>query len=375
MSSLATPNDEDSAIHLTKAATARSHVGPACEKCGASINAHEALVCRKCGWYASIGSFVEIDQNWESDTEVETPAEESLRMPAWGWTMIACVVAVVAESIAARVLTVEGSALRTTWSVTQLFVGMSLAFVCHFTAFVLLMREVSDAGLLDIILKPIKPWILRVHELPTYQWLCHVGISSVVAVLMSLVVIGGIPYERLLDWGFKKPVKKDLMGAIMSEVQGEGEEKPLEEAVQDFAGKQNLDDKKPKKPAKPTEPKERQEDDCLIIGYRANSEGLVYSLFLAGENFGKLQYVGQVTPQLSVKELRELTEQLSAHQAHEPFVKVQLEGVTWVDPKFACRVSYAKKSKKGGLLDIQFESLMGEISGIATPSVTPEEEK
>jgi len=374
MSSLATPNDEDSAIQLTKAATARGHVGPACEKCDAPINVNEALVCRKCGWYASIGSFVELDQNWECDSEVEAPAEEPLKMPTWGWTMIACVVAVVAESIVARVITMEGSALRTTWSVTQLFVGMSLAFVCHFTAFVLLMREVSDAQLLDIILKPIKPWIVRVRELPRYQWLCHVGISSVVAVFMSLVVIGGLPYEKLWDWGFKKPVKKDLMGAIMSEVQGEGEEKPLEEAVQDFAGKQNLDDKT-KKPTKPTEPKERQEDDCVIIGYRANSEGLVYILFLAGENFGKLQYVGQVTPQLSVKELRGLTEQLAAHQAHEPFVKIQMEGVTWVDPKFTCRVSYARKGKKGGLFDIKLEALMGEIEAIAPQPEKLQEEK
>lgn len=375
MSSLATPNDEDAAIHSLKSASARGQVGPACEKCGAPINAHEALVCRKCGWYASIGSFVEIDQNWESETEATALAEESMRMPAWGWTMIACVVAVVVESIAARVLTVEGSAARTTWSVTQLFVGMGLVFVCHFTAFVLLMRDVSDAGLLDIILKPIKPWIRRVHELPTYQWLCHVAVSSAVAVLMSLVVIRGIPYENLLDWGLKKPVKKDLMGAIMSQVQeGEGEEHSLEEAVQDFAGKQNLDDKQPKKPAKATEPKERQQDDCVIVGYRANSEGLVYTLFLAGENFGKLQYVGQVTPQLSVKELRELTEQLAAHQAHEPFVKMQMEGVTWVDPKFACRVSYARKGKKGGLFDIKLESLLGEIAAGTAPTEEKKEE-
>ena len=32
---------------------------------------------------------------------------------------------------------------------------------------------------------------------------------------MSLVVIGGIPYERLWDWGFKEPPKQNLMGAVM----------------------------------------------------------------------------------------------------------------------------------------------------------------
>lgn len=374
MSSLSTPENEDSATQLLKPADADQKFLPTCEKCGAGIQSKESLVCRRCGWYASIGSYVEIDQAWEDIPEAQPQEVPSFKMPDWAWVMIGCVTAVVAESIAARVLTTEGSAERTTWSVTQLFLGGSLAVVCHLTAFILLMREVSDAQLLDIILKPIKPWILRVHELPTYQWITHTAVSSLVAVLMSVIVIGGIPYERLLDWGFNKPVKKDLMGAIMDETKKvEGEEKSLEEAVQDFAGKADADnmDKKPK--AKPsTEPKERKQDDCVIIGYRENAEGLPYVILLAGENYGKLQYVGQFTPQLSIKELRDLSDKLADIKAFEPFVKVQMEGVTWVKPKIACRVSYARKGKKGGLFDIKLESILGEISAAAPPT---EEEK
>jgi hypothetical protein len=374
MSSLATPNNEDSATHLLKSASARRQGLPTCDKCGATIDSQGSMVCRSCGWYASIGSYVEIDQNWECDSTAQTQQEQPLKMPEWGWVMIGCVVAVVAESIAARVLTAD--AARTRWSVTQLFVGGSLLAVCHLTAFILLMREVSDAQLLDIILKPIKPWIRRFHELPEYQWISHTAVSSLVAVLMAVIVIGGIPYEKLLDWGFKKPVKKDLMGAIMEEVnKGEGEEKPLEEAVQDFAGKAGTDDTKKPKTKPKTEPKERKQDDCVIIGYRENSEGLAYVLLLAGENYGKLQYVGQVTPQLSVKELRELSNQLAAIKTFDPFVRIEMEGVTWVQPKVTCRVSYARKGKKGGLYDIKLESLMGEIETIAPPVEEPKEKK
>lgn len=345
---------------------------PTCEQCDASIDTHESLVCRKCGWYASIGTFVEIDQAWEGEAGVvASPAPESLKIPAWGWTMIACVTVVVVESIAARLLTVEDSVLRTTWSVTQLFVGGVIALTCHLVTFVLYSREVSEAGLLDIILKPVKPWIVRVHELPQYQWLCHAGISSVVAVIMSFLVIGGLPYERLWDWGFKKPVKQNLVGAILDQAKNaNGEEKPLEEAVQDFAGRSGVDNEgkaKPKPQVAP-EPQERKFDDCLIIGYRANSEGLVYLLLLAGENLGKLQYVGQVTPQLSIKELRELTDKLAAHTTFEPFVKLQMDGVTWVKPKFICRVSYARKGTKGGLYDIKLESFLGEVGVVDTAS-------
>jgi hypothetical protein len=372
MSHTISPNDEDSAIEILDEAQ-RSNLGPACDKCGAPINSHDSLVCRKCGWYASINSYVEIDRAWESDGDGAEQAEEKFSVPTWAWTMIACVVAVIVESIAARILTTDGSSERTVWSVTQLFVGMSLAGVCHLTAFILLMREVSDFGLLDIILKPVKPWIMRVNELPAYQWICHLGASSLVAVLMSLLVIGGIPYEKLLDWGTKKPVKQDLMGAVMDQAKKiEGEEKPLEEAVQDFAGKQDVtDEDKPK--AKKVEPKERRQDDCVIIGYRPTSEGIVYQLLLAGENYGKLQYVGQVAPQLSLKELRELTAQLAVHKAHEPFVKMPLdEGVVWLKPRMACRVSYSRKGKKGGLFEIKLESMLGEI-GPAAP--VEEEEK
>jgi hypothetical protein len=373
MSQSTLPSNDDSTSELILPMNDERPVTPTCDKCGANIDTKDALVCRKCGWYASIGSFVEIDQAWEGEEDPASQESESLKMPAWGWTMIACVVMVVVESIAARLLTADGSAARVTWSVTQLFLGAAMAATCHLIAFILFNREVTDVGLLDIILKPVKPWLLRVRELPAYQWVCHTAVSSLVAVIMSFVVIGSLPYEKLWDWGFEKPVKQNLMGAILDQAkQGEGEEKPLEEAVQDFAGQAGADGKEPPKPKIAPESKERKFDDCLIIGYRANSEGLAYILLLAGENFGKLQYVGQVTPQLSIKELRDLSDQLAAHESFEPFVKVEMDGVTWVKPKFTCRVSYARKGKKGGLYDIKLESFMGEIGSVGAPPAAEE---
>ncbi len=362
MSMLLTPNDEDS-IDLLES-TSHEEIGLSCEKCGAGIDAHDTLVCRKCGWYGSIGSFVEIDQRWEGNEDSQDEETSIFKLPAWAWTMIACVAVVIAESFAARVLTTADSPERTIWSVTQLFTGITLFAVCQFTAFVMYMREVSDAGLLDLFLKPIKPWIMRVRELPRYQWLCHLAVSSYVATNMSFTVIGGLPYEKLWDWGIQKPVKQNLVGAIVSQAQSiEGEEKPLEEAIKDFAGTQNLNGKGGKKPKKNStaEPKPRQQEDCLIVGYRTNAEGLVYNLYLAGESVGTLQYVGQVAPRLSVNELRTLSEQLATYQANTPFVTIPDEGVQWVKPRFTCRISYASKGQKGRLYDLKFESLLGEV--------------
>lgn len=369
------PSDEDSAISVIPEELESDSSLPACEKCGALIDSNESLVCRKCGWYGSIGSFVEIDQNWEdssdgdAEQQVTSEISQAFQMPEWAWLMIGCVATVIVESVAACFLTTAESIARTRWSLIQLMIGGIVAAVCHFAAFILLIRDDSDVGLLDILLKPIRPWLLRIHELPAKQWVCHAAVSGVVAVIMSVLVIGGIPYERLWDWGFAKPVDQDLMGAIAEQVQkAEGKDQSLEEAVQELGGSQNLSDSEGTKKKVVEKPAGRSETDCVIIGYRANEAGIVYYLVLAGENFGRLQHVGQVVPQMSVRELKALGDQLATYMTYEPFVPLQMEDVTWVEPRIACRVSYARKGKKGGLFGTKLEEILGEIAApIAQP--------
>ena len=96
------------------------------------------------------------------------------------------------------------------------------------------------------------------------------------------------------------------MNAIAAQAQ-EGSDQSLEEAVQDMAGSQNLSEhagKAKKKIDTDEKPVERFEEDCVIIGYRANEAGIANYLVLAGENFGRLQHVGHVVPQLTVRELK-----------------------------------------------------------------------
>ncbi|TWU23776.1 hypothetical protein [Bythopirellula polymerisocia] len=375
------PSEEDSLIDvISEEVTSDNPSLPTCEKCDSLINSNDSLVCRKCGWYASIGSFVEIDQSWEASSDPDadqilaSEESESFRMPEWAWVMIGCVTVVIAESIAARYLTEAGSIARTRWSLVQLLIGGIAAAICHFVAFILLIRDDSEVALLDVLLRPLRPWALRVHELPDRQWICHTAISGIVAVLMSVLVIGGIPYERLWDWGFGKPVNQDLMGAIAEQAQkGNGKDQSLEEAVEELGGSQNLSDDEGKNKKAAKKPTERKEDDCVIIGYRANEAGIVYLLVLAGENFGHLQHVGQVVPQLPIRELKALGDQLSTYKTFDPFVRLQMDNVIWVEPKIACRVSYARKGKKGGLFDTKLVAILGEID-IATGDDAPAEE-
>ena len=224
----------------------------------------------------------------------------------------------------------------------------------------MLLRYESDTKFLDAILRPIKSWESIFCELPKRQWAVHVSFSGIVAAALAMLVIGGIPYHRLLDWGIKAPAKQDLVGAIASMAEESDDDKTLEEAVEEFAGRPDFDDKKKKK--KKPAPLKRQEEDCLILGYQANDEGLIYSLMLAAEFNGHLHYAGSVSLRLPLEELREISDRLAAHRAKRPFVKALVEGAEWVKPKFLCRVSYLRKGKQGGLYQAEFETMLSEVN-------------
>ena len=346
--------------------TGNSSLAPCCEKCEAELSGNGSLVCQQCGWYASIGTFVEIDKSWEvaSNPELATEADAgpapSAQLPTWAWILGGCVLGVIVESLAARLLTSEGSGLRTIWSLTQLVFGFLAFGVCHTYCFLKVMKNEADTKLLDYLLRPINTWSVIFRGLPERGWVCYVGLSGLTAVMMSVLVIGGIPYERLLDWGVKEKPKTNLMGALMDQALGNAKEDDnnLEEAIGDFAGKAELDDKK-KKDAK----KARKKEDCIIIGYMANRAGKIQTLFLAAKHHSKLSYAGSVRiTGLPEEDLQELTTKLVAGKTLKSFIRLSIDGATWVKPKHLVRVSYKRKGKQGGLFGAKLVDVLGEVS-------------
>ncbi len=345
-----------------------SHDGPSCEKCNAPITGHDALVCRQCGWYASIGSFVEIDKSWEVATDPELATEEDAqpkpkaKLPTWAWILTGCLVTVLAESVAARFLTPAGLGTRTLWSLTQLFLGFVAFMICHTYCFALVLKHDADVKLLDYILRPIKSWSIIFRGMPERGWVCYLGMSGLFAAALSMLIIGAIPYERLLDWNVKEKAKFNLMGAIMDQAKNVAaeDEKSLEEAIGDFAGKAELDEDGKKKP----NPKNnREKEDCIIIGYMANQAGQIHTVFLAAERYAKLSYAGSAKlTDLPEEELLTLTKKLAAIRTHKPFVRVSIDGATWVKPQQLCRVSYRRRGKQGGLYGARLEELLGEVN-------------
>jgi len=346
--------------------------GPRCEKCQALLASAAVTVCRKCGWYSNLGIFVEIDPDWESATEDNPPAQPTPQtshvmfwinlVPRHGWVIIASASAVVLESVIARLATQAGSSLRTTWSLGQLTIGLVAAASCHVCNFLSLATEDSDVGVLDIVLRPLRLWVKTFRGLPKRLWFVNTLVCGLVAAIMSPLVIGGIPYERFWDWGFKQPVKQELMGAIMDrarQLDSRNGADDLEGAIGDFAGKGDLTDDLPNT-NEPKPPKHNA--DCVILGYEVDRDGRLSTLLLGSAYRERLTYAGRVSPKLEDDELAKLLAQLSAIRTREPYISIQSDHAIWVAPKVTCRVGYNQQLKDGSLRDIQWNTLMGTMN-------------
>lgn len=365
MSGIDTLSTDNAAIEL-----AAHWNGPCCEKCSAPMKSDTVAVCRRCGWYASLGQHIEIDQDWESygdDSEQSAPAAAPSHLevwakllPVWAWVILGTVAVVTLESVAARLLIAEGSAARTIWSVIQLAIGMIVFLSCHLVNFLIVVSDDPDCGALDLVIRPLGVWMRTFRKLPKRLVVTDGAAAGLTAVLMSIVVIGSLPYDRLWDWGFKQPPKQNLLGAIASQAQkakGQGADN-LEDAISDFAGTQDLNDDK--KGKTPPPPKPRKNIDCVILGYRVDGDGQVQSLLLGAAHKDQLVYACTVSPKLDEKQMQDLVNMLSEIRTNQPYLPSQAIAL-WVKPAIACRVSCEKQEANGRLIGATWKELVGEL--------------
>ena len=355
--------------------------GPRCEKCGAPT---DAAACPRCGWYPSLGIYVEVDEAYEA-AMLSAPAEgqeeaasaqaasepELLKhlkvwqglIPGWGWLLIATALGIVGLAIGVRIATIASPTLQTYCGVGGLLLGLGVAVLAHFVGFVLCSFEDADFGVTDVIIKPLKVWKQIAGELPERLWLADTGVAGVTLALSAALIVGGIPYDTLLDWGIKARAKPNLVGAIAKQAaQGGSGETDLEGAVADFAGNADGVQQGAAVAAspKPVE-KPRESLDCLIIGYQADKNGRIRALLLAADVSGRLKYIGKVTPEIESREEEQLVEKFQSTGSSRPFVKTAESGA-WVRPKFTCRVTYADWPQGRRPTDLRWESLLDELS-------------
>lgn len=354
------------------------HDGPSCDKCGLAT---DAAACPRCGWYPSLGIHVEIDEAFEAvmtggaaaaeEAQGEAPAEAKPEwrkhlevwnglIPGWAWMMIATTLGAVGAGIGIRVATLTNPTLQTYCGIGGLALGLSVAAIAHLVGFLLCSSEDADFGVPDLLIKPLKTWKKLAANLPERVWLANSANLGVSVALASALIVGGIPYEKLLDWGYKPRAKKSLVAAIAEQAAnapGNGTDN-LEDAIGDFAGKgaAAVDGATPK----PVAPKPRKKLETLIIGYQTNSQGKLIGLLLAADQTGKLKYVGRVRPQLTKKEEINLLLGFEKHRSTRPFVKTPEAG-SWVRPKFMCRVTYAEWPNGKRPKDLEWDAMMDDV--------------
>jgi len=239
-----------------------------------------------------------------------------------------------------------------------LVIGCVAFFFCHVLTFLFVIADDADTGALDIILRPLKLWLRAFANMPQRLWVTVLAAGGLTAVITSMLIIGGLPYDRLWDWGFEKRKSPNLISAVLSQkdkVEGKGADN-LEDAVKDFAGNQNVD----QMVEEPVIPKPRLQADCVILGYRVDAAGNIRSLILGTALRKQLVFACSVTPQLSSEQNMELLELLNHTQSHQPYLPLQLSA-EWVILKYSCRVSFESQEKSGRLLNPSWEKFLGSL--------------
>ena len=183
-------------------------------------------------------------------------------------------------------------------------------FGCHVFNFLSLAAEDADFGAVGSVVEAApKLWVRAFHDLPRRLWFVDAAVCGLVAAIMSSLVIGGIPYERLWDWGFKQPPKQDLMGAVMDrakELDSRNGADSFEEAINDFAGKGDITGGR----ARQAEPAEAAHKvDCVILGYQLDRDGRLRRCCSAPRIAAKLIYAGRVSPEMAEGERSDLLAQ------------------------------------------------------------------
>ena len=334
-----------------------------CPQCGHSQQGLSENWCKKCGFYPKLAIKLELE---DYDLEEEKAAKEEAppptlftAIPRWVILLLAGVVVLGVESLACHFLYKPDSWPRTRWSLIQLFSGLGLFLVFHSWVFA---REAMKSGkiaVIDFFLNPYSVWEDVLGDAKNHGWKIAFAGHGLAAMLLSVLIIGSIPYGEVFNWGFKPRPKKNLANQIAMAMP-EGEEMSLEEAIEKMAGvaegvAAKEEEKKEEAPKKMIE--------CVVIGYATRNESKpeLSTLFLASDYRGTLQYTGSVsTDVLDPKVRRDLLKKLQKLRRDYPVVKASATA-DWVNPVVACKVQCAGYTDKGRLIEPLLEELMADL--------------
>lgn len=353
-----------------------SDAAASCSHCHRPLPKKGQTVCPHCGYYPVLGICIDLDKDWErlAGDEPQEPDEAPGKsapkahlqvwmemIPGWGWMLLGCNAAIVLLSIFARLAVPSGFA-RTLWSVSQLLIGVTAFLTCHLLAYLISIADDASMNVLDVVLRPLRVWKDIVRELPRNFRLAAGGSCGVSAAIGSILIIGSLPYDSLLDWGVKAPPKKNLLSAVLAHAkEAEGDAESLEEAVEEFAG--TADELIAEDSAEEVVEKNVRVD-CVVIGYTVekNNPNVITSLIIAREFQGTLKFVGRLFEGLTDEVRYELLDDLEEVSRPRAFISVPPQVIArWVEPKFVCRVKCVRETPRGNLVEMEFDEIVGTL--------------
>lgn len=339
--------------------------GPQCEKCEMPLD-EEIPVCRHCGFYPRLNTFVELEDYDKLGVEPKPP--EPFRVPMWACALAALFALVIGESILATRMFERGHPDRAMWSFCQLILGLAFFGVGH-VYWIVKRLFAEDVSVIDMLLNPFKVWAPVCKELPKTQWWVSACGTGLVAALMSLLVIGGIYNDDI--WG-EIPGKRNRKPTVVKAAPGGGggggivfekpdsddwnEDMTLEEAVSEMmdvteAAKEDV------------VPKDAKVEylDCVVVGYHYNKKypNRFQSVVVAHDVEGEMKILGNISEGFSEEQRAELLAKMRKIRAPRPFVATQTEA-NWVKPLILCRIRCVK-SPEGQRQDFAFDGFLADF--------------
>lgn len=336
-----------------------------CPHCEAPGFGEDVQWCLKCGFYPRMGFFVEVDPQEAAAGHKELAPWDPRRVALWVWVLVAGLVAITAMSITVRFMFPVGTLARPVWAISQWVLGGIIFAGAHLLAYLDAISDDSSLTLMDFLMRPLKSWSHTFHQLPATARRVCIGGWALTAAVMGPTVIGGIPYHMLWELGPEEQVGPNLVHAITAAAADvEGEEKPLQEAVQDFAGRPedaNPDEPELDKFAPENLPKRKHKIDCLIIGYKPEGPDSFSALVLAAAIDNKLQVIGSVSNEFIPPDVRnEMFAKLKLAKRDRPFIPTTIDAV-WVEPKLTCRVGYNGMGASHRITEPVFQKQLGDV--------------
>ncbi|MEX2185154.1 MAG: hypothetical protein WD875_00100 [Pirellulales bacterium] len=357
--SLTTPTALQSAAHGAAAAV------EVCPNCEAERTDTSVPWCRKCGYHPTldrtidlVGDDLDREQTAEPEEATAKPsATEGLAilvrtMPVWMRRTAMAAVAAAALGVAARLATDPEGIARLVCTLLLLFIASVSIVTAHAWSYFYAVPESDRLGIGDFLLRPFYVWspTMRDIELPGVWRRPALMAFGIVAEVVGLAVVGGIPWDRVWELGPAEPPKRRLVEAVANIGQ--------EDDPSDADGSAGS--------AKAAQPRA----DCVIIGYIPGVASRIFgdsadepdfsSLVLASDVRGKLRYVGTVSGGIPEEDRIAIRKRLKELRRSSPIIPCGAAGI-WLEPALACRVAYARISEDNRLEELAYDKLLAEL--------------